>query len=274
MKYVMKPNSQFRFIEGILKRPFTDEEINWRVATIAKGGKKCSLLAYMDSRGVRDRLDEAFGYNWEAHYSAGPQGGVMCTLRVLVGDNWVQRSGIAENTKIEAVKGGESDALKRAATAFGIGRSLYDLPDTWVYIQDDYPKGQPRYRCVRVFSKRENVSGWVLAPAMETLVKTGGTPEPTPKKPIPETTGERWSQAERKLFFAQAREAGWLNYEDIKVLCQLHKMPAPSFMNKNKRDKFVKRLAEMSTEDREEITEMIHMHRAKGEMIEEYNHVD
>ena len=260
MKYVMTANAQFAFIEGILKRPFSDEEINWRVATIARGGKKCSLLAYMDSRGVRDRLDEAFGYNWEAHYSAGPQGGIMCTLRVLVGEQWVQRSGIAENTQIEAIKGGESDALKRAATAFGIGRSLYDLPDTWVNIQDSYPKGQPRYRCVKVYSKKENVSGWVVAPAMETLVKTGGTPAPTPKKPIPETTGERWSQAERKLFFAQAKEAGWCDYEDVKVLCQLHNMPKPSFMSALKRAKLLKRLATMTTEEREAIAIKIDLH--------------
>jgi len=257
MKYVMTANAQDAFIEGILKRPFSDEEINWRVATIAKGGKSCSLLAYMDSRGVRDRLDEAFGYNWEAHYS---QGGVMCTLRVLVGDNWVQRSGIAENTQIEAVKGGESDALKRAATAFGIGRSLYDLPDTWVDIQDDYPKGQPRYRCVKVYSKRENVGGWVVAPAMETLVKTGGTPAPTPKKPKGEDTGTRWSQTERKKFHAQAKEAGWPDYEDIKALCQLYSLTKPSFMSVSTRGRLIARLATMSTEDREAIAVKIDLH--------------
>ena len=38
---------------------------------------------------------------------------------------------MAENTQIEAVKGGESEALKRAAYKWGIGRYLYEMPEAW-----------------------------------------------------------------------------------------------------------------------------------------------
>ena len=122
-------------IEAILKRPFDDNEINWKLKTVTSNGKAL-LLAYMDARGVRDRLDEAFGPHWMTSYCAGPSGGVMCTLSVKWDGEWVSRCGVAENTNIEAVKGGASDALKRAATAYGIGRHLYDLGATFATIQD------------------------------------------------------------------------------------------------------------------------------------------
>jgi hypothetical protein len=42
----------------------------------------------------------------------------------------------AENTDIEAVKGGLSGAMKRAAVQWGIGRYLYDLDEGWANIHD------------------------------------------------------------------------------------------------------------------------------------------
>lgn len=147
-------------IEAILKRPFDDHEINWKLKTVTSNGKAL-LLAYMDARGVRDRLDEAFGPHWKTSYSAGPSGGVMCTLSVKWDGEWISRCGIAENTNIEAVKGGASDALKRAATAYGVGRHLYDLGSTFATIQKDADYSVPDGR--RVYCKGK---GYAVAPSI------------------------------------------------------------------------------------------------------------
>jgi len=167
-------------IEAILKRPFDDHEINWKLKTVTSNGKAL-LLAYMDARGVRDRLDEAFGPHWMTAYCAGPSGGVMCTLSVKWNGEWVSRCGVAENTNIEAVKGGASDALKRAATAFGVGRHLYDLGATFATIQDKADYSVENGRSVYCKGK-----GYAVAPSIRVAQPDlFNKPAPKKKKPAP-----------------------------------------------------------------------------------------
>ncbi len=53
---------------------------------------------------------------------------MICYLSIRCDGEWVTKSDGAGDTNIEAEKGGISDALKRAAQKFGIGRYLYYLP--------------------------------------------------------------------------------------------------------------------------------------------------
>ena len=50
---------------------------------------------------------------------------MICSLSCKVGDNWITKADGAGDTDIEGEKGGISDALKRAAVVWGIGRYLY-----------------------------------------------------------------------------------------------------------------------------------------------------
>ena len=59
-------------------------------------------------------------------------GGFVCTIDIRINGEWVSRSDAAGDTHVEPVKGGASDALKRAAAQWGIGRYLYYLPNQWV----------------------------------------------------------------------------------------------------------------------------------------------
>lgn len=120
----------------ILKRPFPASAISWRAgATNAKknGGKpnKCIALAYIDARDVMERLDYAFGANWQCKYSHADKK-TICEIQVLINGQWITRSNGAGDSDIEAEKGAISDAFKRAAVMFGVGRYLYNLPNTWV----------------------------------------------------------------------------------------------------------------------------------------------
>jgi hypothetical protein len=54
----------------------------------------------------------------------------------------VSRSDGASTTKVDPLKGGVSDALKRAAVKFGVGRYLYKLGQTWVDLDNNrIPRG-------------------------------------------------------------------------------------------------------------------------------------
>lgn len=95
-------------------------------------------LAYIDARDVMNRLDEVCGPDaWQDRYTETASGRVLCTIEILSqmpnGDwAWVAKSDGAGSTDVEGDKGGISDAFKRAAVKWGIGRYLYDLDAPWV----------------------------------------------------------------------------------------------------------------------------------------------
>ena len=125
---------------SLLREPFPESDIEWRPqrsGMSAKGQPYAMVLAYISNRAVMDRLDEVCGPgNWKNEFKASPNGGIICKLSVKIDDEWVSKEDGAENTKVEAVKGGLSGAMKRAAVQLGIGRYLYNLPATFGNFHD------------------------------------------------------------------------------------------------------------------------------------------
>lgn len=123
-----------------LTAPFTFDEIHWRIGPMTKDKTKTKPLAYMDARNVMDRLDEVCGpAGWGCDYdSAGP--GVVCSISIWVDGQWVTKSDGAGATDIEGVKGAYSDAFKRAAVRWGIGRYLYGMDSPWVGLNPKWNK--------------------------------------------------------------------------------------------------------------------------------------
>ena len=123
-----------------LKEPFPEADIDWRPqrSGVAPSGKPYAmLLAYVTNRAVMDRLDEVCGVgNWRNEFVQAPNGGVLCGISVKIDDEWVTKWDGAENTNVEAVKGGLSGSMKRAAVQWGIGRYLYKLPTTFANFHD------------------------------------------------------------------------------------------------------------------------------------------
>lgn len=116
-----------------LDRPFSDLDVKWRVGRTSRDGKKAALLAYVDARAVQARLDGVMGKeNWSVTYTPfGDTGAVMATVSLRINGEWVSKSDIGSPSNVEREKGAVSDAFKRASVAWGVGRHLYDLPETW-----------------------------------------------------------------------------------------------------------------------------------------------
>jgi hypothetical protein len=95
-------------------------------------------VPYLDSRAIQNRLDEVIGReNWQntlTPYALGANSAFICTISIYHAERkeWISKSNGAGSTKIEPVKGGLSDALKRAASMWGIGRYLYEFSGVWV----------------------------------------------------------------------------------------------------------------------------------------------
>lgn len=127
-----------------LKEPFPEKLIHWRVGAMTKDKKKGIALAYIDARHVMKRLDDVVGFqNWQDDYEETKTGRVICKLSIKLPDaliqEWISKCDGAGETDVEGQKGAISDAFKRAAVKWGIGRYLYALGTTWVDL-DDYKK--------------------------------------------------------------------------------------------------------------------------------------
>jgi len=129
-----------------LKNPFDPRFVKWRVGAtnekkengrVVQKATKGIALAYLDVREVEKRLDDVCGVGgWQSKLIE-IKDGFICELSIQMPDGqWITKSDSADYTDVEAIKGGASSALKRAAAVWGIGRYLYYLPNTWVPLND------------------------------------------------------------------------------------------------------------------------------------------
>ena len=128
----------------LLAYPFTADEIEWRVLLTTKDKSKGQVAAYIDSRAIQKRLDDVLGReNWKNHFITMPGNSNsttahICEISIYYPDRqeWITKSDGAGSTDIEPIKGGLSNAFKRAASIWNIGRYLYELPGIWVLLKD------------------------------------------------------------------------------------------------------------------------------------------
>jgi len=120
-----------------LSNNFPASDVEWRVQSSGKKGEKvwAMVLAYITNRAIMERLDMVCGAeNWKNEFKESPAGGVLCGISIKCNDEWVTKWDGAENTAVEAVKGGLSSAMKRAGVQWGIGRYLYGLDVAWANV--------------------------------------------------------------------------------------------------------------------------------------------
>lgn len=129
-----------------LAAPFPGDAISWRAQSVTRDGTKAMALAYIDARDVMARLDEVCGpANWQDSYAETPKGRLICTLSLRIGAEWISKADGAGDTDVEGEKGAISDALKRAAVKWGVGRYLYDMPVVWAECETTEYNGKKKW---------------------------------------------------------------------------------------------------------------------------------
>jgi hypothetical protein len=130
-----KPLTDVQAVMEALSAPFDLQEVRFKPAVIS--GNRALALAYVDARAIQDRLDDVLGVlGWQDNYKCLEDGSVVCRLRLRIGNEWVTKVDVGspsdQGDAGDRRKAAFSDALKRAAVKFGIGRYLYRLPSQWV----------------------------------------------------------------------------------------------------------------------------------------------
>lgn len=117
----------------LLKAPFPVDSLSWRIGNKTNWDKKnkciidpkkpvkANMLVYIDARDVQDRLDEVCGCSWSNNLKE-VSGRMICEITI----NGITKSDGAGDTDFEGEKGGISDAFKRSAVMWGVGRYLYN----------------------------------------------------------------------------------------------------------------------------------------------------
>ena len=135
--------NDMKYIQLGLSEPFPDDAIRWKPEVTKKksgepivnnnGERVAGCTAHIDARDVMNRLDSVVGWqNWNDEYLVVGSKNVECRLTVM-GITKIDVGQIpTDGGFADPLKSAYSDALKRAAVKFGIGRHLYEMEMKWL----------------------------------------------------------------------------------------------------------------------------------------------
>jgi hypothetical protein len=121
-----------------LSVPFDEKTIGIKVQSVNKMKTKAMLVAYVQHTDAYSRL-ESVDPTWSCKAVDIRFGADYCVVRMQMTVKGVTRENAGEGGD---EKSAYSDALKRCAMLFGVGRYLYDSETVWV----DYNEDRDRYR--------------------------------------------------------------------------------------------------------------------------------
>lgn len=113
------------------------DEIELRVAQMAKDSTSAMFLLYKDARADMNILDECVGsLNWKREHTRDNHN---CVVSIFDTEKkeWVSKEDTGVESNTDAEKGLASDSFKRACVNWGIGRELYTAPKgLWIKAED------------------------------------------------------------------------------------------------------------------------------------------
>jgi hypothetical protein len=185
-----------------LGAPFDEAEVKFKPQTVS--GNRALAIPYVDARVIQDRLDDVLGVmGWQDSYECLPDGAVVCRLKIRLGEEWIVKEDVGSPSEQpdegDRRKAAFSDALKRAAVKFGIGRYLYRQKPQWV----DYDPQK------RSFTRKPTLQGQPASPP-----PPAHKPPAAPANTKPAATGEEFYQRLREYDTKLAKE-GLCHYGDL-----------------------------------------------------------
>ncbi len=116
-----------------LAAPFPEKDVSWVIVATKNKNKPdhTDLWApYLDADAIRGRLDQVCGPGgWAVDIEAASPTSIICRLAIL----GVTRADVGDGKDADQpLKAAATDAIKRAAINFGIGRYLHNVPKQWL----------------------------------------------------------------------------------------------------------------------------------------------
>lgn len=122
----------------VLSEPFDEKTISVKVQSFNRERTKAMLVCYLQHTDVYARIEKV-DPAWTSEVVQTEKGHESYLVRVKMTIKGVSRDNFGEGGDL---KGATSDAIKRAAMLFGIGRYLYDSETVWI----PYTENTDRYK--------------------------------------------------------------------------------------------------------------------------------
>ena len=126
---------------------------------------KALMVSYIDSRDVQDILDEACGpENWQDDYrvvNGNVYGGIGINTGTVDNPQWVWKWDCGTESNTEQEKGQASDAFKRAAVKWGVGRFLYNLGIVELPTKEYKGKEKPATHGGKILWNNDEISNYI-----------------------------------------------------------------------------------------------------------------
>jgi len=122
-----------------LVAPFDPQDVDFKPQTMSKDGNKALAIAFVDPRRYQERLSQVFGVaGWSVEYRELGEKAIIAKLTIRTPDGQVVREEVGEFEDGDKARypSASAQAFKRACVTLGIGRYLYDLPQTWVTVEN------------------------------------------------------------------------------------------------------------------------------------------
>jgi len=191
----------------------------WRVQSTNEWG--CNCVAYIDARDVQDRFDEVCSpANWQNKYQV-VGNSLFCSIGIKIGEEWIWKTDCGTESQIEKQKGQSSDAFKRAAVLWGVGRFLYSIKIRKIkdVVKDKKGRCHPAYNGKRIYDVNDFLNkNFSQAPAPE---KKLSVRDAKVKKWIDDKAASIRAKEGWLMLFAELTSESWHNEQDKNYLNSL-----------------------------------------------------
>jgi len=110
--------------------PFHPNLVEWKPQAVSKDGKRALAVPYIDARHYQHRLDQA-APGWQSEYEFIKPDGSLVKCRLTIAGVTREEVGESDSNDHNTATSAVAQSFKRACTAFGLGRYLYFLQQTW-----------------------------------------------------------------------------------------------------------------------------------------------
>jgi hypothetical protein len=110
--------------------PFHPSLVEWKPQAVSKDGKRALAVPYIDARHYQQRLDQV-SPGWHSAYEFIKPDGSLVRCRLTIAGVTREEVGESDASDNNTATSAVAQSFKRACTAFGVGRYLYFLPQSW-----------------------------------------------------------------------------------------------------------------------------------------------